>query len=273
MEQASVCCVVVNWNGARDTLACLAALRRQTYPGLRVLVVDNGSTDGSAARIRADWPDIPLIEAGANRGFAAGCNLGIAEALRLHAGFVWLLNNDALPPPETLELLVQSAGEGVGGVGSVLRYPSGRVQARGGGTVGLRSGYVRHFASATDVRWGPGSFLTFASVLVRSAVFREVGMLDEGYFLYFEDADFCRRMRAAGWGMTVAAEAVVVHREGGSAAVDLAEVYTASGVRFLRRHAGNLAAIAFVALRLGKRLVRGDWRGMRLVWRGARGAS
>ena len=77
-----ICCVVVNWNGWRDTLDCLASLREQEYGNLQIVVVDNGSTDDSVARIRSAFPEAKLIETGKNLGFSSGCNVGMRPLSR-----------------------------------------------------------------------------------------------------------------------------------------------------------------------------------------------
>ena len=172
-----VACVVVNWNGLRDTAACLETLERQSYPALDVIVVDNGSTDGSLEALGAAHPWATHVAAGANRGFARGCNLGAAQAAARSAEFVWLLNNDTLVPEGTLRLLVEEAAAQAqaGLIGAVLRYAHdpARIQAWGGGRVSLWSGFNRHFLAPvtfTPLSRSHVDYLTFASVLIRRTV-------------------------------------------------------------------------------------------------------
>lgn len=272
-----VCCVVINWNGWRDTLACLESLVSQDYPELRIVVVDNASTDDSVQRIRAAFPRVNLLRAEENRGFAAGSNLGIRCALAHGAEFVWLLNNDILAPEDTLRKLVDEASDAdVGIVGTVLKYLDrpGMIQAWGGGSIVPWTGYARHFDTPTPLN--ERSFLTFASVLLRREMLEQVGVLDEGYFMYFEDSDLCFRARDAGWKLRVAAETAVLHKEGGSSPskknARLDQIVTASGLRFLDRHGSpsSIAKVLFVLSRLAKRTVRGNFSGVRAVWRGVR---
>ena len=118
---SQVCCVVLNWNGWADTLECMGALRECTYPRLTIIVVDNGSTNDSVARIKSAYPDILLLESGSNLGFSGGNNIGIRHALALGADFVWLLNNDTRPAADALDALVEKAlsDGGIGAVGSI----------------------------------------------------------------------------------------------------------------------------------------------------------
>jgi GT2 family glycosyltransferase len=102
----SVYCVIVNWNGWHDTSLCLASLAEQDYPNLKIVVVDNGSTDDSVAHIRASFPCATLLQTGANLGFATGTNVGLRHALAAGADLLWLLNNDTISPPDTCSKLV-----------------------------------------------------------------------------------------------------------------------------------------------------------------------
>jgi GT2 family glycosyltransferase len=272
-----VVCVVLNWNGWRETIPCLESLAAQDYPAFQVLVVDNASTDDSVELIRAAFPAVELLQSQENGGFASGCNIGIRVALERDAAFVWLLNNDTVAPPDTVTKLVAAASSAqIGMVGTVLYYahnPS-EVQAWGGGAVIRWRGYVTHFHKPT--RLGPNSYLTFASALLRSELLRETGLLDEGFFMYYEDADLCFRARANGWQFTVATDTAVLHKENGS--VGLASspgaerMLTAASLRFLGRH-GRPAVLAqslYLLMRFGRRAVRLRFTAMGPVWRGVR---
>ena len=277
-EAPTVWCVIVNWNGWPDTLDCLASLRTQTYPNLTTVVVDNGSTNDSVARIRSAFPEVKVIETGKNLGFSGGSNAGILDALGADAEFIWLLNNDTICPPDTLEKLVRRAmaDPQAGLVGSVLMYAHDptQVQAWGGGKVQPWIGYVTHFTS--PVEFGRNCYITFASVLCRSEVFREVGLLYEGFFMYCDDSDFCLRVHKTHWTTVIAEDTAILHKEGasskGSEKPLMTTVVTVSTLRFIRRNS-RWAAIGmpvFVMLRLGKRLVRGEWRGIKAVCKGVK---
>jgi GT2 family glycosyltransferase len=268
---------VVNWNGWRDTIPCLHSLATQDYPALQVLVVDNASTDDSVERIREAFPEIELLQAGANNGFSSGCNIGARVALERGAALVWLLNNDTVAPADTLTRLVAAAaGPQTGMVGTVLRYQynPAKVQAWGGGSISRWIGFVTHFHSPAPL--GTNSFLTFASVLLRRELLETAGFLDEGFFMYFEDSDLCFRARSAGWQLAVAEGTAVLHKEGGSSSqtksLRMQRIFTASGLRFLGRHGRPraLALLLFALARLVNRLVRADFAGARAVLLGVR---
>lgn len=237
--------VVLNWNGWRDTLPCLRSLEELDYPRHRPLVVDNGSTDDSVARISAAFPGVELLETGRNLGFGGGCNAGIRHVMRDGCDYVWLLNNDTLVEPATLSALVAEAEADprVGMVASVLRYhhhPE-EVQAWGGGAVRWWLGLPRHLRTPEEAR--RLDYLVGASLLARTAMLREIGLFDEGFFLYWEDADLSLRARAAGWSLRVAEGSTVLHKEGGSASggartrsLSAEQFHLESLVRFMRKH-------------------------------------
>lgn len=258
---------MLNWNGWQDTLACLGQLARTEYPNLRIIVVDNGSTNDSVARIRAAFPEVPLIETGRNLGFAGGVNAGIRRALEQDAQYIWLLNNDAQPRPDALTALVAKATSDprFGAIGSVLLYTddSADVQAWGGGRVSRWTGYPFHATTPRDDSWF--DYITAASVLLSRRALDDIGLLDEGFFLYYEDADLSFRLRKRGWKLGVAVGSTVLHKENASSGKNRRKVdrfSTVSGIRFLRKHspAAWLAVPLFVGLRIGNRLVKGRWR-------------
>jgi GT2 family glycosyltransferase len=257
---------VLNWNGWQDTLACLAALARTEYSNLSVIIVDNGSTNDSVARIRAAFPQVPLIEVGKNLGFAGGVNAGIRRALEQTPDFIWLLNNDTEPRPDALTALVAKAASHprFGAVGSVLLYAHdpGTVQAWGGGRVNCWIGRASHATGPHEDTWF--DYITAASVLLPRGAFDDIGLLDEGFFLYWEDTDLSFRLRKRGWQLGVAAGSTVLHKENASTG-DRSKVdrfSTASGIRFLRKHsrAAWLSIPLFLTSRIGIRLARGQFR-------------
>src|SRR5690242_13465997 len=109
MAQPLISVVVLNWNGKIDTLECLESLARVDYPNFEVIVVDNGSADDSVAAIRQQFPDVMVLETGANLGYAGGNNVGIRKALEDQASYVLLLNNDTVVHPQLLTSLVEAA--------------------------------------------------------------------------------------------------------------------------------------------------------------------
>jgi GT2 family glycosyltransferase len=213
-----VAAVVLNWNGWRDTIACLDSLRTLTEVP-RVIVVDNGSTDGSPDRLRAEAPWVQLVELPSNRGFGGGMNAGIAAALgeAPRVDYVWVLNNDTLVEPSTLPrmLALADSDHRIGIVGNRLvdADGSGRIQAMGGGAINRWLGTTSTYPDPSSKEC---DHLVGASLLVRRSLLRQVGGFDERYFFYLEDTDLSLRARRAGWHLAVAEDATVIHRRGAS---------------------------------------------------------
>lgn len=265
--------VVLNWNGWSDTIACVRSLQKQYYESFDILIVDNGSTDGSVNFIAQALPGVELILSGKNLGFGGGCNIGIRAAMARGADYVWLINSDAAADPNALVKLVHLAEQFPmsGAVGSVL-YEADQpeeVQLWGGGCVNLWKGTSRHLR-------GPGAldFVSGASALLRCTALENIGLFDEeAYFMYWEDTDLSFRLRAAGWKLSVARDAKVWHRESsslgkGSPTLDL--YFTRSAVRFLRKYATvPLFPIMLMLTRMVlKRLWLRDWQRVQAVVQG-----
>lgn len=270
-----VSCIVLNWNGWADTIECLSALRECNYPHLTVIVVDNGSTDDSVVRLKSAYPDILLLKSGRNLGFSGGNNVGIRHALDSGADYVWLLNNDARPAPDALAALVAKAvsDKSVGAVASICFYadaPS-TVQAWAGSRVNLWIGYGRLCTEPHGDDWFHS--LNGSSMLVSSAAIGDVGLLDEGFFLYWEDTEFCLRLRKKGWRIAAAPDSRVLHKVNASTGgnrIVLDRYQTASGLRLLRLHSPvpNLAQFLFLTIRFSRRILRLEFARCRSVWAG-----
>ncbi|HZC05985.1 MAG TPA: glycosyltransferase family 2 protein [Ktedonobacterales bacterium] len=217
--------LVLNWNGWQETLACLESVRRLTYPNARIVVIDNGSTDDSLTRLRAAAaahasPPCEVLALEDNAGFAGGMNRGITHALAAGAEYVFLLNNDTRVAPDVLERLLaaQLALPDAGLLGCELRYP-GSETAPGYALTGFD--WLRGYART----WGvpPGGHesvevdvVSGCAVLASRALIDRIGLMDDRYFLYFEDVDWAIRARRAGFTCLVVRGALVWHRTAGS---------------------------------------------------------
>ena len=272
-----VLCIIVNWNGGADTKICLEHLAQVSYKNCEIVVVDNGSTDDSVQQIREAHKAIPIIECETNRGFSAGNNAGIRYALSRGADYVWLLNNDTKPHADALRALVAKGEQlqGVGAVASVIydmNQPD-NVQTWGGGHVNTWTGYCSRAVAPVSDEWC--DYLAATSILIRRAALLSCGLLDEGYFAYWEDTEYSYRLRRCGWTLAVANESKVAHKENASTASNphwRVRLSTASAIRFLRQNSRFPAVSVgiFVILRLGKRLLTGQFDALRSVIAGCR---
>ncbi len=265
--------VVLNWNGWRNTLDCIASLQCLDYPNFGLIVVDNGSTDGSQDRIEAQFPKIEVLQTGANLGFGGGCNAGIRKALEQGADYVWLINSDAVVDDGALTEMVCLADDqtGIGAVGSVLYEVDqpGRIQLWGGGKVSLWFGLSNHQVSPARL-----DFVSGASMLLRRETIEQVGLFDDHtFFMYWEDSDFGFRLRQAGWQLAVAGKSRVWHKLSaslGKGSCQLDTYFTQSGVRFFRRYSPvpGISVAMLVARMLMKRIVMAEFDRAKAVMNG-----
>ena len=250
--------VVVSYNTAALLRTCLRSIRADVGPSREVFVVDNASTDGSAEVVRTEFPDVRLIGNATNVGFTRANN----QALRLARGrYLLLLNPDAELRPGSLAALVDylDANPGVGVVGPRLYYPDGALQSSRRRFPTLATGFVE---STVLQRWLPRldllaryycddlpsdrvcevDWVVGACMLVRSEAAAQVGYLDERFFMYSEELDWCRRLKSAGWGVAYTPDAEVVHHESRSAEQNLARrdiLFNESKVRYFAKHYGR----------------------------------
>ncbi|MSR22642.1 MAG: glycosyltransferase family 2 protein [Gemmatimonadetes bacterium] len=215
----SVTAVVLNWCDAESTTACLAALEGQGYPGLSIVLVDNGSPDGSGDLIRERFPHVEFVQTGANLGYSGGNNRGIEAALKNGADYLLILNPDTFMEPGALHLLIQvaSADDRVGAVApTVVRMDDPEHVWYGGGEFdSMRALGIHWNGNGRGARpAGPHevSFFTGSAVLLSARAVREVGAFAEDYFLYVEDAELSIRMNRAGWRIVHQPGARVRHR-------------------------------------------------------------
>jgi GT2 family glycosyltransferase len=222
-ESPNIAAIVLNWNRAGDTLECVVALRANKDARLSVIVVDNDSTDSSWKQLQHHLAatDVALLQSGANLGYAGGNNVGIRAALDYGADYVWILNNDTIVHPLCLDELLKAAKKypraGVF-VPKVLykdhpqiiyyaggEYDPGRAQAQHWG-VGAQDG--ERFDISCEVTFANG-----CSLFVRREIFEQLGLLDERYFMYWDDAEFSRRTLRGGYKIRFVPKARVWHEE------------------------------------------------------------
>lgn len=270
-KSARVEVVVVHFRRPELTRLCLCSLAAQSHASLGVVLVDNGSPDNSGETLAREFPGVKVIRCAENLGYAGGCNRAVREVLTGSASYVWLLNNDTTPGPSALEAMVQVAESAprVGAVGSMLLdVESGSMRVWGGGRVSLLTGISRE-VSRPQPPQGP-TYLSGASLLIRREALERVGFLDEEFFMYWEDADLCYRLRRAGWGLAVAERSLVGHHEGASSgfltpAWD--RQFVLSSWRFFRRHA-PLPLLPFLTgaiVRAALRARHGRWNNVSAI--------
>ncbi len=298
MSAKNVTVVIVAWNQVQKTLDCLATVAALSTPPGRVLLVDNGSEPPLAPAVAARFPAVELLRLPDNRGFAGGYNAGIRAALEGGANAVLLLNNDTLVAPDALDRLAEAlaADERIGLVTAKITYAADPrriwtvganlnvfLDLKDGGQGQIDTG---QWATPRDVDFAP-----FCAIFVRRAVFESVGLLDEGFFLYYEDMDYCRRARQAGWRVRLCPAAGVLHdvsASSGGRDSPLERYWMAqSSGRYFRKHGRGPRLLLIVPFRLASALktslrlllagkpvaLRAYWAGLCAGWRTGRATT
>jgi len=296
----SVGIVAVNYNGAAFVDEFAESLRRVRYTNFRLIVVDSASSDGSADELSRLVPDAVLLPSDENLGTAAGNNRGIAYCLEHAFDYVLLLNNDTVLTEDFLDRLVAAAGERTLAVPKILYYYDRRLISTHAGDFDWRRGVFRHtFHGRPDspAASSPRELETasFCCALVPAAAFREVGLLDERFFMYYEETDWLRQARDRGYRLLYRPEAVIYHRESASSGppgagwmTPFKHYYATRNRLYLMRKnssswgyalftayflAGRLAYLALYLLRRRPRLARALVRGVLDYYRGRMGRT
>ena len=226
MAEANWYAIVLSWNGREDTERCLDALEK-VKPPVRIVCVDNGSTDGSVEAVRDHHPETHLIENGRNLGFAGGCNVGIRWALAQGAAWVVLVNNDAVIAPDAVAGFASGAARRPeAGVlaGKLYRadrpdriWYAGQRFLAWLGYSGRHRGEGRRDGPRYE-RLSPTGRANGALMAISRATIESIGTFDEELFAYVEDVDYSLRARAAGFEVLFVPKARAWHRVGASSA-------------------------------------------------------
>jgi GT2 family glycosyltransferase len=213
--------IILNWNGKHDTIECLHSLATVKGSHIETVVVDNGSTDGSAATIRELFPHVTVLETGSNLGYAEGNNVGIRYALKHGGCDVLLLNNDTVVDPDILESFRKAMQDhpaaGILG-GKILLYSERDTFDHFGGKWNKKKGQfdLVGFRQIDDGQsWEeiqPIDYACGCVLFIRREVFEKVGLLEPDFFLIWEEADFCFRTRKAGYGVMICPQAKLWHK-------------------------------------------------------------
>jgi GT2 family glycosyltransferase len=237
-----LCTIVVNWNRASDTVECLRSLRQGGVESNHVIVIDNGSTDDSAARVASECPEAELHQMRSNLGYAKGANAGLKLALGYQPDFILFLNNDAVIteqcPSKLIEALQRNPDYGLAGP-KILYYDNDNIWFAGG-TYNRFLGYSKHpgmdrpdVGSGTE---GPVDFITGCALMVRRELIERIGGFDEDLNMYAEDIEFGFRARAIGARSLYVPSALVRHKVSSSSGVPGSNVMTPQRSYFYARN-------------------------------------
>lgn len=217
--------IILNWNGLQDTLECLSSLKKIDYKNYKIIVVDNGSKDRQADKIKAAFPSIIAIRNKTNKGYSEANNQGITLALKKNADYVLLLNNDTVVIKNFLSKLVYTAEKNKKvGIASpkILYYKSDLIWSMGGNisyTTGISVMIGKKRKSSEYTKLLKPGFITGCCMLIKKEVVNKIGLLDAGYFAYYEDADYSFQARSAGFDLLVVPESIIRHKKSASVGI------------------------------------------------------
>ena len=237
---ARVAVIIPHLDRISETRACCKSLAQQSCPPAHLFVVDNGSMTHTERELAAVCPNAHILRLSTNKGFAAAVNIGIREALQNRdLTHLWLLNNDTRCPPDALAqmLAIYEGDERIGLVGCPMiegQDPANQRKVAAGKNL-LRP-FMIPIPAPPDV---VPDYLSGACLLIKREILEDIGLLDEGFFFFFEDADFCRRAQNAGWLLDVCSATHIEH-SGSSTIRRMGELeacsYRAGHVRYLRKY-------------------------------------
>lgn len=283
-----VCIITTAWNQVDKTMACLETISAQDYPELSILVIDNGSTDDTVKQVSEKYPQARIISLPENLGPTRGYNVGFRQALADNFNLIFLVNNDTLLAPDCVGLLAREAmsSSDIGLLMPKIYYADDprRIWSVGGwenpwnmeverpGEDKIDNG---EWEEAVDIDDAP-----FCAVMLTRNLFETIGLPDEDYFLYYEDRDFSRRIKEAGFRLRLVPSAHMWHAvsssSGGSDSPNERYWMARSGILFFRKN-NQMKARWFVvipwraasAIRTTFRLLRkGKYDSIKAYWLG-----
>ena len=206
-DRPKVTVIILNWNGKEDTLECLASVKKIDYSNFEILLVDNGSVDDSVEAVSEHYPDVTLLQTGDNLGYAGGNNVGIRYALDNKAEYVLLLNNDTVVDVQLINALIVASKAIVNRAimgGKIYYYAQPDTLWYAGARwipdkldfehIGLGQKDTKIFDELTKT-----DYVTGCLMFVPAEIFRQVGLLDEDFFLIYEETDWCYRAKKYGY--------------------------------------------------------------------------
>lgn len=277
--------VTVNFNGTEDTIELLESISKASFKKLEVIVVDNASNEDPTQAIHSQFPDVRVIRSQSNLGFAGGNNLGIKEA---KGAYVMLLNNDTVVDEHFAEPIVQAFTEHpeIGIVGSKIQFLHSPGVLQYAGSTKMNPYTLTSFA----IGWGEddkGQYDTpgythlahGAAMTVSRESIERAGLMEDAYFLYYEELDWCLQIQKAGFAIWFEPKSLVHHKESMSVGKSspLQEYYKTRNRIFLARRNFNgltrVLCILYLVLianpvHLSKKVIKGQTQMARAQWRG-----
>ena len=287
-ESPRVNVILLTWNQRQDTLDCLASLSQLTYPNCHIILVDNGSTDGTAETVRTCFPNVDLLLNEKNLGFQGGFNAGLRRSLVSEADFSFVMNNDTSVQPDILDELIKFARSPEVGILSPKIYYAAepdRIWSVGGDCHPITFELTHRGDNQLDRgQWSEvieRDFLFGCAMLLKHSMLEKIGLFDTGFHpIYYEDVDLCMRARQAGFRLLLVPSAKMWHKVsasgGGSGSARERYFMARHSVRYFRKYVHGWRWLIVFPYRLGSALkitgrlarqrrydsIRSYWRGL-----------
>jgi hypothetical protein len=258
--QPKVIAIVLNWNLPDDTRRCVESLKASDYSNLEILVIDNGSQLAAFEQLQAGLPGERIIRSESNLGFAGGNNLGLQFALEQKADFAFVINNDTLVDPQMISTLIAAAeaNPAAGLLGPIIYYLSRPDEVWFAGYRFLHGIYVLRRGLHLKTPLRPIEEVDFVSgcgLLIRRHILEDLGLFSQDYFMYYEDLDFCFRVKEAGLKILCVTSAKMWHAvsasSGGADSPQKQYYQVKSSLIFYQQHSRGVKRVLNIALRLG----------------------
>jgi hypothetical protein len=219
--EPKVAATILNYNRWRDTLECVTSLQKCLYPSVEIILVDNGSTDGSFEQLKEAFPKVDIIATGKNLGYAEGINTALVCAQKKNPKYILVLNNDTVVEPDFLSPLVaamEENGNTAAACGTIychhertkIWYGGGKLIPWRGLAIHEQKGLVVEPSSLNGPR--KVSFVTGCMLLFRASLLEEIGYIDERFFMYLDDVEWSARILAKGYDLLYVPKAVIYHK-------------------------------------------------------------
>lgn len=212
--------IILNYNGYRDTIECIDSIKKSTYKNYEIIIIDNNSTDNSERILLSKYPEYHFIQTGINNGFAWGNNFGIKYSIDNGADYVLLLNNDTIVTPNFLQPLISLAESdkriGIVG-GKIYYYNEPKKIWYAGASINTYNGKTKHLGDK-DIDNGQfdniseTGYVTGCMMFVNREAIKKAGLMDENYFLYYEETDWNVRIKKCGYRIVFTPYSIIYHK-------------------------------------------------------------
>ncbi|MFT6969908.1 MAG: GT2 family glycosyltransferase [Roseivirga sp.] len=224
IDKSSLAIIIVNWKLYEVTANCLKSLRFVVYDNFKIILVDNGSEDLSGEKLKANFPEVVLLKNEENRGFTGGNNTGIQYALESGFELIMLLNNDTVVTPNFATILINKlqSDDRVGAIQPKIMFNQEKDIIWSGGSLFFKTWYLNKSVGVGEKDIGQYDmpkelpWVTGCCFLTKSSIVKEVGLLDDRFFMYYEDMDWSFRIRGKGYKLLYEPMAKIYHEVGKS---------------------------------------------------------